>query len=164
MGDHGYWALEFGCTRVAHTKEKLGPVIEHVLQGSGPWQLEGIPEVEIYHVPGHTSGHIAMFHKPTKALFTGEWGGREGKAVHLGRGGRGGARVPQSSVASRQYTSPFPRLRSHAMAMTYTMGVWPGPISNLRAIRPMLLVAGRSCKVFRIWTATYPRGCMLWPQ
>ena len=43
------------------------------LEGKGPWRLpEGDDDVELIFTPGHTNGHVALFYKPGRTLFSGD--------------------------------------------------------------------------------------------
>ena len=43
------------------------------LTGEGPWTLsDGGGDVSILSLPGHTSGSLALYYTPDKALFTGD--------------------------------------------------------------------------------------------
>lgn len=91
VGDHSDWARHFRATRILHATE-VGHGTEDVemkLYGEGPWvitdqgnvarsSMEEIeeapvpPEITLIFTPGHTSGHVALFYEPSKALFTGD--------------------------------------------------------------------------------------------
>jgi len=83
--------------------------MEVQLGGSGPWDLSGreIPAdaldggVQIVHVPGHTSGSIALWHAPSKAMFTGDhlgWSERMGGVSIFPRYNRDGIARQVGSV------------------------------------------------------------------
>lgn len=75
VAGHAEWAREFGAKRVIHKREcnaRQGTsACEMQLEDSDfPYDLaEG---AQLVHVPGHTSGSIAMLHNPTASLFTGD--------------------------------------------------------------------------------------------
>ncbi|ESQ53797.1 hypothetical protein EUTSA_v10025570mg [Eutrema salsugineum] len=72
VADHKKWADRFKSTRILHS-EDVEPSTSHVelkLEGSGPWSL--YEDIELIHTPGHTDGSVCLFHKPLKALFTGD--------------------------------------------------------------------------------------------
>uniref|UniRef100_A0A7S2QTB2 Metallo-beta-lactamase domain-containing protein n=1 Tax=Chlamydomonas chlamydogama TaxID=225041 RepID=A0A7S2QTB2_9CHLO len=86
VGDHEKWAAHFKCRRVIHALEPV-PGMEVVLQGEGPWTLEGTPleqadlvnppeeaepDVTLIFTPGHTQGHVCLYYAPAKAMFTGD--------------------------------------------------------------------------------------------
>ncbi|CAH8384582.1 unnamed protein product [Eruca vesicaria subsp. sativa] len=72
VADHKKWADRFKCTRILHSEEVQPSTsdVELKLKGSGPWKL--YEDVELIHTPGHTEGSVCLFHKPLKALFTGD--------------------------------------------------------------------------------------------
>ncbi|KFK29965.1 hypothetical protein AALP_AA7G200400 [Arabis alpina] len=72
VADHKKWAERFKCTRILHSEDVEPSTIdvELKLEGSGPWSL--YEDVELIHTPGHTEGSVCLFHKPLKALFTGD--------------------------------------------------------------------------------------------
>eukprot|EP00237_Pycnococcus_provasolii_P001627 CAMPEP_0119194292 /NCGR_PEP_ID=MMETSP1316-20130426/4136_1 /TAXON_ID=41880 /ORGANISM="Pycnococcus provasolii, Strain RCC2336" /LENGTH=382 /DNA_ID=CAMNT_0007189613 /DNA_START=80 /DNA_END=1228 /DNA_ORIENTATION=+ len=96
VADHEKWAAYFGAKRILHEAEldvasakggnavgffeQLHPgfvdrleKVEVKLTGDGPWTLpDGGNDVEIIFTPGHSAGHVCVFHKPSKVLFTGD--------------------------------------------------------------------------------------------
>lgn len=82
LGDQDKWAEHFGATRIIHRDEVRPHIadIELQLTGGGPWDLAGRQVsrdaldggVRLIHVPGHTSGSIALWHAPSRAIFTGD--------------------------------------------------------------------------------------------
>uniref|UniRef100_M4D4Q0 carbonic anhydrase n=1 Tax=Brassica campestris TaxID=3711 RepID=M4D4Q0_BRACM len=72
VADHKKWADRFKCTRILHSEDVQPSTtdVELKLEGSGPWKL--YEDVELIHTPGHTEGSVCLFHKPLKALFTGD--------------------------------------------------------------------------------------------
>ncbi|CAH2077014.1 unnamed protein product [Thlaspi arvense] len=72
VADHKKWADRFKCTRILHSEdvEPSTSDVELKLEGSGPWNLN--EDIELIHTPGHTKGSVCLFHKPLKALFTGD--------------------------------------------------------------------------------------------
>ncbi|CAF2068047.1 hypothetical protein Bca4012_086671 [Brassica carinata] len=72
VADHKKWADRFKCTRILHSEDVQPSTtdVELKLEGSGPWRL--YEDVELIHTPGHTEGSVCLFHKPLKALFTGD--------------------------------------------------------------------------------------------
>lgn len=76
MGDHAKWAKHYGATRIIHEKEIYEKTkdVEIQLQGTGPWAVgDGdLNEMELIHVPGHSAGSVALFHKASKTMFTGD--------------------------------------------------------------------------------------------
>jgi glyoxylase-like metal-dependent hydrolase (beta-lactamase superfamily II) len=111
IGDQDKWARKFGATRIMHEAEIRPSIsdIEVQLQGEGPWNLAGesIDQgsldggLQIIHVPGHTSGSIALWHEPTKAMFTGDhlgWSESVGRVSIFDRYNRGGVSQQLDSV------------------------------------------------------------------
>lgn len=85
VADHARWAAKLGARRIMHSKEcneqQGTDKVEAKLEGEGPWTLrdcgsseEGGSDDEIKFVlqPGHTEACVAMFHFPSKSLFTGD--------------------------------------------------------------------------------------------
>ncbi|CAG7886400.1 unnamed protein product [Brassica rapa] len=72
VADHKKWADRFKCARILHSEDVQPSTtdVELKLEGSGPWRL--YEDVELIHTPGHTEGSVCLFHKPLKALFTGD--------------------------------------------------------------------------------------------
>ncbi|VVB10535.1 unnamed protein product [Arabis nemorensis] len=72
VADHKKWADRFKCTRILHSEDVEPSTIdvELKLEGSGPWSL--YEDIVLIHTPGHTKGSVCLFHKPLKALFTGD--------------------------------------------------------------------------------------------
>jgi hypothetical protein len=111
VGDQDKWAKRFGATRIMH-KSEIRPSIADIevqLEGEGPWNLRGeqIHEsdldggLQIVHVPGHTSGSIALWHAATKAMFTGDhlgWSERAGRVSIFERYNRFGVQKQLQSV------------------------------------------------------------------
>eukprot|EP00892_Ulva_mutabilis_P002630 jgi/Ulvmu1/12368/UM009_0014.1 len=111
LGDHDLWAKHFGAQRVMHNTEIKRSIadIEVQLSGTGPWDLSGqaiSPDaldggLQIVHVPGHTSGSIALWHAPAKAMFTGDhlgWSERFGGPSIFPRYNRDGIAKQVESV------------------------------------------------------------------
>jgi len=98
MDGHDDWAKyfkDYGCQRILHeadvrqgwnrhqqrtwecevhlgaTRQKLAPEATWA-NGPGPvWLLDGDPELQLQHVPGHSSGSVALMYG-SKAVFTGD--------------------------------------------------------------------------------------------
>lgn len=75
VADHDRWAEALGAVRVIHESEcnraqKTDACELKLHDGDFPYQLaEG---TQLLHVPGHTTGSIAMLHRGTQSLFTGD--------------------------------------------------------------------------------------------
>lgn len=90
VADHARWAQRLGAKRIMHSlecNERQGTdAVEAKLEGEGPWTLrdcrggggeeeKGGPdddEVQFVLQPGHTEACVAMFHAPSRALFSGD--------------------------------------------------------------------------------------------
>lgn len=89
VADAAAWAQHFGAARVIHAADvtRETQAAEHVLSGSGPWGFprgsydgaEGGPrpasagdDALVLHVPGHTAGSLALLHRPSRSLFSGD--------------------------------------------------------------------------------------------
>ena len=86
VADHARWASKLGAKRILHASEcneRQGTdEVEVKLEGEGPWTLrdcsggeeegESGGETEFVLQPGHTEACVAMFHRPSKALFSGD--------------------------------------------------------------------------------------------
>lgn len=80
VAESAKYAAHFGAQRILHSSDVVPATrsVEHQLEGTGPWALlSGADDVTLYHVPGHTAGCVALLHKPSGSLFTGD---------HLGGG------------------------------------------------------------------------------
>ena len=63
---------KYGCKVVGFEKDKERiPEIDICLKDKEIWSYKSF-EAEIFHIPGHTSGHICYFFKKEKILFTGD--------------------------------------------------------------------------------------------
>lgn len=111
IGDQDRWAERFDATRIMHETEIRPSIsdIEIQLQGEGPWNLAGevIDQsaldggIQIVHVPGHTAGSVALWHAPTKAMFTGDhlgWSSGAGRPSIFDAYNRGGVEEQLDSV------------------------------------------------------------------
>lgn len=111
IGDHDKWAAHFAAPRIIHATEVRPAIadIEVQLSGTGPWDLSGAPiapdaldgGVRLIHVPGHTAGCIALWHAPSRAVFTGDhlgWSERVGGVSIFPRYNRGGIAKQVESV------------------------------------------------------------------
>lgn len=98
VGDHEAWARKFGAQRILHEiecNERQGTdKVEIKLTGQGPWALhpdgsvtaapapstssgydaaaDAASDVTMVLTPGHTRGHVCLYHSPTKSLLSGD--------------------------------------------------------------------------------------------
>lgn len=71
VGDAERWAARFGAARCIHADE--GVPAERLLEGSGPWTLDGEDDCVVLHTPGHTRGSCSLLHKEIDGtLFSGD--------------------------------------------------------------------------------------------
>ncbi|KAK9838315.1 hypothetical protein WJX81_004110 [Elliptochloris bilobata] len=75
--DHAKWASALGLKRIIHKieiNEQQGTdKCEVLLEGKGPWKLpDSGDDMEIIFTPGHTAGHVCLFYKTQKVMFTGD--------------------------------------------------------------------------------------------
>lgn len=83
IGEHGKWQAHYGSQRIIHQLEvdKRTEDVEVKLSGQGPWKITGEElkegeeereDVVLVFTPGHTSGHVCLFHRDDKALMSGD--------------------------------------------------------------------------------------------
>ena len=92
VADHARWAARLGARRIMHSlecnEEQGTDAVEAKLEGEGPWTLRDCSrgekgekgdggdnddgEIQFVLQPGHTEACVAMFHAPSKALFSGD--------------------------------------------------------------------------------------------
>ncbi|CDF38654.1 unnamed protein product [Chondrus crispus] len=75
VAGHAKWASELGAERVIHKREcneRQGTTACEVQLEDANFPYTLMEGVELIHVPGHTSGSIAMLHRGTQSLFTGD--------------------------------------------------------------------------------------------
>lgn len=86
VADHARWASKLNAKRIMHSlecnKQQGTAEVEGKLEGEGPWTLrdccggseskESDEEIKFVLQPGHTEACVAMFHAPSRALFSGD--------------------------------------------------------------------------------------------
>lgn len=75
VAGHADWAKALGATRVIHKKECnawQGTNACEVQLEDKDFPYDLADGTQLIHVPGHTDGSIAMLHRPTNSLFTGD--------------------------------------------------------------------------------------------
>ncbi|KAF5830426.1 beta-lactamase-like protein [Dunaliella salina] len=95
VGNHRAWARHFNATRIIHKNEVTQDTsdVEIQLEGEGPWQIgaelqpveessaetgsqhqpsSSTADCQIVFTPGHTAGHMCLYHQPSRTIFTGD--------------------------------------------------------------------------------------------
>lgn len=75
--------------------------VEVKLQGEGPWRLpDGADDIEMIFTPGHTEGHVVLYHAPSQSLLAGALSGL--LACWLAVPGTADAAASVTTVAQRR--------------------------------------------------------------